>query len=74
MMGPTAAAVEPLDYEEYILEQRRLGEASTDIISHSGERKSKLKHLVEFPKDDIEVKVKPRKIRTMGHILPEETV
>ena len=28
--------------------------------------------LVDFPPDDIEVNVVPRKIRTLGHVLPEE--
>ena len=51
------AGVEPLDYEEYVASHRL---------------RDPLAHLVEFPRDDIEVKVVPRKIRTMGHVLPEE--
>ena len=33
-------------------------------------------HLVDFPPDDIEVNVveKSKKIRTMNHVLPEETL
>ena len=59
-----AASVEPLDYEEYVLQQRRLaGGAPVE---------PRAAHLVEFPRDDIEVKVVPRKIRTMGHVQPEE--
>ena len=52
-----AASVEPLDYEEYVLQQRRLaGGAPVE---------PRAAHLVEFPRDDIEVKVVPRKIRTI---------
>ena len=54
--------VEPLDYEEYITQQTRMNRGQT-------------KHdnlLVDFPPDDIEVNVVPRKIRTLGHVLPEE--
>lgn len=56
-----AVAVEPLDYEEYI-HQRQIG----------GSERDPLGHLLDFPHDDIEVKVAPKKIRTMGHVLPEE--
>lgn len=59
--GHSAGHVEPLDYEEYIHSQSgRLGE------------RDPLAHLLEFPRDDIEVSVVPKKIRTMGHIMPEE--
>ncbi|CAB4062764.1 DOCK6_7_8 [Lepeophtheirus salmonis] len=53
--------VEPLDYEDYVVSQRpSLGD------------KDPLSHLMEFPSDDIEVSILPRKIRTMGHVVPEE--
>jgi len=52
--------VEPLDYEDFVAEQARSGQ------------RDPLAHTLEFPQDDLEVKVLPRKIRSMGHILPEE--
>ena len=53
---------EPLDYEEYVAQQQRLnkGHGKSDCV------------IVDFPPDDIEVTVVPRKIRTLGHVLPEE--
>jgi len=54
------ASVEPLDYEEFVSERQRAGD------------RDPLAHVFDFPPDDIEVKLLPRKIRTMGHILPEE--
>ena len=56
-----AASVEPLDYEEYIHSQ-----------SSRLQERDPLGHVFEFPRDDIEVKVVPKKIRTMGHVMPEE--
>jgi hypothetical protein len=52
--------VEPLDYEEFVTHQTRMGD------------RDPCGHMLEFPRDDIDVKVVPRKIRTMGHVLPEE--
>jgi hypothetical protein len=57
------AQVEPLDYEEYVAQQQRL---------IRGQPKSSDSLLVDFPPDDIEVNVVPRKIRTLGHVLPED--
>ena len=58
--------VEPLDYEEYVSQQQRLvrGQQKASTMENNT--------LVDFPPDDIEVNVVPRKIRTMGHVLPEE--
>ena len=56
-----AVAVEPLDYEEYV-SQRQIG----------GFERDPLAHVMDFPGDDIEVKIAPKKIRTMGHVMPEE--
>ncbi len=58
----STAAVEPVDYEEFLIQQNRQGE------------RDPLAHVLEFPRDDLEVKVVPRKIRTMGHVLPEESM
>ena len=60
----SAAVVEPVDYEEFI-------GGGGGGQGRAGERDSTA-HLLEFPRDDIDVKVVPRKIRTMGHVLPEE--
>ena len=67
--------VEPLDYEEYVQQQRRtrpfLGPSGTaNLASGSDPAQS----LIDFPPDDIEVNIVPRKIRTLGHVLPEEPV
>ena len=58
----SSVVVDPVDYEEFI---------GIGSQSRAGERDSTA-HLLEFPRDDIDVKVVPRKIRTMGHVLPEE--
>ncbi len=58
--GGSGGLVEPLDYEEFVSHQGRLG------------ARDPCGHLLDFPADDIDVKVVPRKIRTMGHVLPEE--
>ena len=58
--------VEPLDYEEYITQQTRMNRGQT---KHNNTNDNLL---VDFPPDDIEVNVVPRKIRTLGHVLPEE--
>lgn len=31
-----------------------------------------LKHILDFPQEDVNVKTIPRKIRTIDHILPNE--
>ena len=60
----SSVVVDPVDYEEFIAGGGSQG-------CRAGERESTA-HLLEFPRDDIDVKVVPRKIRTMGHVLPEE--
>jgi hypothetical protein len=57
--GPVSS-VEPLDYEEYVSLQLRAGERDPQG------------HALEFPRDDLDVKVVPRKIRTMGPVVPDE--
>ena len=58
------AMVEPLDYEEYVTHQ---------IRANRGQPKNYADNLlVDFPSDDIEVNVVPRKIRTLGPVRPEE--
>ena len=66
--GGSDVPIEPLDYEEYVLQQQRLAGASRLL----GNTDSVTEHLMDFPPDDIEVNVVPRKIRTLGHIVPEE--
>ena len=62
-----SALVEPLDYEEFVSQQQRLVRTG-----QHGKNSSNDNILVDFPPDDIEVTVVPRKIRTLGHVLPEE--
>ncbi|XP_026681191.1 dedicator of cytokinesis protein 7 isoform X2 [Diaphorina citri] len=52
--------VDPIDYEDFILQQSLLID------------RDPLKHLLEFPVDDIQVCVLPRKIRTVKPLLPKE--
>ena len=59
-----SALVEPLDYEEFVTQQQRLIRGQVSAGNNN--------ILVDFPPDDIEVNVVPRKIRTLGHVLPEE--
>ena len=61
----SSVVVDPVDYEEFI------GGGAGGQGRGAGERDSTA-HLLEFPRDDIDVNVVPRKIRTMGHVLPEE--
>ena len=61
------SAVEPLDYEEYVNHQMRLNRGQNNKQSGAVDNL-----LVDFPPDDIEVNVVSRKIRTLGHVLPEE--
>ena len=62
-----SALVEPLDYEEFVSQQQRLVRSG-----QQGKNATNDNILVDFPPDDIEVTVVPRKIRTLGHVLPEE--
>ncbi|KAL0280011.1 UNVERIFIED_CONTAM: hypothetical protein PYX00_001439 [Menopon gallinae] len=52
--------VEPLDYEDFILQHR-------DLID-----RDPLRHIFQFPENDIEVNIIPRSIRTEKPITPEE--
>ena len=69
-----SALVEPLDYEEFVSQQQRIARAAN--VPHGGNLSGNAGKndniLVDFPPDDIEVNVVPRKIRTLGHVLPEE--
>ena len=49
--------VEPIDYEEFVSQQSE---------------RDPLGWVLEFPEDDIEVNLVPRKIRTEEHVVPEE--
>ena len=66
-LNESSALVEPLDYEEFVSQQQRL------LRGGGGGQPCKNADniLVDFPPDDIEVTVLPRKIRTLGHVLPE---
>ena len=66
--------VEPLDYEEFVLQQQRMGGGGSRLAATSHANNNDVEHLVDFPPDDIEVNIveKSKKIRTMNHILPEE--
>ncbi|KAL1463566.1 hypothetical protein WDU94_015306 [Cyamophila willieti] len=52
--------VDPIDYEDFLLQQSLLID------------RDPLKQLLEFPVDDIQVCVLPRKIRTLKPLLPKE--
>ncbi|XP_023320823.1 dedicator of cytokinesis protein 7, partial [Eurytemora carolleeae] len=52
-----SVGLEPIDYEEY--------------VSNHSER-DPLSQMLEFPPEDLEVNIVPRKIRTVQHVLPEE--
>lgn len=52
--------VEPLDYEEFVLQHRETFE------------RDPLRNVFEFPSDDIEVKIVPRSVRTEKPVVPEE--
>ena len=78
----SGGVVEPLDYEEYVQQQQRNYGNATDRISTSGNSRGNIAatgytaeerlHLIDFPADDIEVNVVPRKIRTVQHVVPQE--
>ncbi|XP_016979393.1 dedicator of cytokinesis protein 7 isoform X2 [Drosophila rhopaloa] len=58
----TVSPTEPLDYEEFLSQHM-------NIINHDP-----LKHILDFPYGDVTVKVIPRKIRTVDHIIPIENL
>ena len=58
---PNSDSVEPLDFEDFLSHQQR-----------SGSERDPLAHRLEFPRNDLDVQVVPKKIRTMGHILPDD--
>uniref|UniRef100_A0A4W5Q756 Dedicator of cytokinesis 7 n=1 Tax=Hucho hucho TaxID=62062 RepID=A0A4W5Q756_9TELE len=57
---PLTEAVEPVDFEEYLI--------THPPIIESGP----LRDLIDFPPDDIEVVYTPRECRTVGQAVPEE--
>uniref|UniRef100_A0A8C1JCK7 Dedicator of cytokinesis 7 n=1 Tax=Cyprinus carpio TaxID=7962 RepID=A0A8C1JCK7_CYPCA len=57
---PLTEAVEPVDFEEYLITHPPLIESGP------------LRDLIEFPPDDIEVLYTPRECRTLGPAVPEE--
>ncbi|XP_046704125.1 dedicator of cytokinesis protein 7 isoform X15 [Silurus meridionalis] len=57
---PLTDAVEPVDFEEYLI--------THPPIIESGP----LRDLIEFPPDDIEVTYTPRECRTLGQAVPDE--
>lgn len=60
MQIPLTEAVEPVDFEEYLI--------THPPIIESGP----LRDLIEFPPDDIEVLYTPRECRTLSQAVPEE--
>ena len=52
--------MEPLDFEEFILQNQPLADENTDIAV-----------LSEFPDDDIEITNIQRKARTVGQAVPD---
>ena len=78
----SGGVVEPLDYEEYVQQQQRNYGNATDRMSTSSNSRGNIAaagytaeerlHLIDFPADDIEVNVVPRKIRTVQHVVPQE--
>ena len=82
ILDTSGGVVEPLDYEEYVQQQQRAygnvsGRVSSSSVNTRGPITDEVAgddslHLIDFPADDIEVNVVPRKIRTVQHIVPEE--
>ena len=78
----SGGVVEPLDYEEYVQQQQRAYGCITGRISSAGNTRGpkadvglgseERLHFIDFPADDIEVNVVPRKIRTVQHVVPHE--
>ncbi|EDW04302.1 GH11724 [Drosophila grimshawi] len=58
----TLSLTEPLDYEEFLTQHM-------NIIN-----RDPLKHILDFPQGDVSVKIIPRKIRTIDHIIPKENI
>nr|XP_014087312.1 dedicator of cytokinesis protein 7 isoform X2 [Bactrocera oleae] len=54
--------VEPLDYEEFLTQHM-------NILN-----RDPLKHILDFPPTDVAVKIIPRKIRTIEHVVPKENI
>lgn len=54
--------VEPLDYEEFLIQHSNLL------------NRDPLRTMLDFPVDDVQVKIIPRKIRTTEYIVPKENV
>lgn len=54
--------VEPLDYEEFLTQHM-------NILN-----RDPLKHILDFPPTDVAVKIIPRKIRTIEHVVPKENM
>lgn len=57
---PLTEAVEPVDFEEYLITHPPIVESGP------------LRDLIEFPPDDIEVISTPRECRTVAQAVPEE--
>lgn len=77
----SGGVIEPLDYEEYVQQQKRAygnvsGRVSTTNQRSQGTEGGSISedrvHLMDFPADDIEVNVVPRKIRTVQHVVPND--
>ncbi|KAH8283104.1 hypothetical protein KR054_012188, partial [Drosophila jambulina] len=62
LCSSTVSPTEPIDYEEFLSQHM-------NIIS-----RDPLKHILDFPQGDVTVKVIPRKIRTVDHIVPSEKI
>ena len=79
VLDTSGGVVEPLDYEEYVQQQHRAcGRANMSgrgpASDGGGTGNDDRLHLIDFPADDIEVNVVPRKIRTVRHVVPEESM
>ncbi|EDV30788.1 uncharacterized protein Dana_GF14871, isoform A [Drosophila ananassae] len=62
LCSTTVSPTEPLDYEEFLAQH-------ANII-----HRDPLKHILDFPQGDVTVKIIPRKIRTVDHIVPSENL
>lgn len=54
--------VEPLDYEDFLIQH-------SNLLCRDA-----LRNILDFPPVDIQVKIVPRKIRTIDYIVPNETI
>ena len=83
ILDTSGGVVEPLDYEEYVMQQQRAygnvsgrtnpsGAPRGGTTADGGGAADDRLHLIDFPADDIEVNVVARKIRTVEHVVPEE--